>query len=313
METRAHHVLIGLFTLLGGGAAIFFAVWLSNATSSQDYNNYTVVFREAVTGLSRGSAVQYSGIRVGDISELRLDPADPRRVLAEVRVGANVPIKEDTRARLSFTGITGTSVIELSHGTPESPLLVPAEGDEYPVIIASPSPIASLLADGEDLMTNINQLVASARLIISDENAGRIGNTLESIELATRTIAEQGDDVKGLVAELTRVSQQATATLEQTGGLMANANSLLNEQGTRTLDGAEQALTSIARTSEILESMLSENSEAFANGMQGLGQLEPAINELRGSLSSLRSITRRLEDNPTRFILGRDTLEEFEP
>lgn len=312
METRAHHVLIGLFTLLGGLAAIVFAIWLGNTSTSRDYNFYTVVFNEAVTGLSRGSAVQYSGIRIGDITDLRLDATDPRRVLAEIRVGADVPIKQDTRARLSFTGITGTSVIELSHGSPESPLLT-AENDQNPIIVASPSPIASLLADGEDLMTNINQLVSSARLIISDENAGRIGNTLESIEAATRSIADQSGDVRALVAELTQVSQQATRTLEQTGGLMSNANDLLTGQGTRTLDGAEQALSSIARTSAVLEGMLTENAEAFANGMQGLGQLEPAINELRGSLSSLRSITRRLEDNPTRFLLGRDTLEEFEP
>jgi len=47
--------------------------------------------------------------------------------------------------------------------------------------------------------------------------------------------------------------------------------------------------------------------------MQGLGQLEPAITELRGSLIALRNITRRLEDNPGRFLLGRDSMEEFEP
>ena len=61
METRAHHVLIGLFTLLAAGAAIFFAVWLSNASSSRAYNEYIVVFNETVTGLSPGSTVQYSG------------------------------------------------------------------------------------------------------------------------------------------------------------------------------------------------------------------------------------------------------------
>ena len=123
METRAHHVLIGLFTLLGSLAAVGFAIWLGNTSSSRDYNHYTVVFNEAVSGLSRGSTVQYSGIRVGDIVELRLDPQDPRRVLAHIRVESHIPLREDTRARLSFTGITGTSVIELSHGTPDSPIL----------------------------------------------------------------------------------------------------------------------------------------------------------------------------------------------
>lgn len=312
METRAHHVLIGLFTLVAAGIAVFFAIWLSNASNSREFNHYTIVFNEAVTGLSRGSSVQYSGIRIGDIVSLSLDPEDPRRVLARIRVEANVPIKQDTRARLSFTGITGTSVIELSHGDPSSPLLVGQRGAD-PIIVASPSPISTLLANGEDLMTNINQLMSSARSILSEENAHSLTRTLGSIEQATQSIAGQSDDLKLLIAELTKVSRQAGEALEQTSTLMGSADTLLNEQGTRTLDGAEQALASIARTSGILEQLMTENSEAFASGMQGLGQLEPAINELRGSLGALRSITRRIEDNPTRFLLGRDSMEEFEP
>lgn len=312
METRAHHIVIGLFTVLGALAAIAFAIWLSNSSTQREQQHYTVIFNEAVTGLSRGSAVQYSGIRIGDISELRLDAEDPRRVIARIRVDADVPIKVDTRARLSFTGITGSSVIELSQGEPESPRLLSMNGED-PVIIASPSPISTLLANGEDLVTNINQLVSSARSIFSDENTAKIGDTLESIEKATSSIAGQGDSMAELITELTEVTRQAGETLGHTSELMASAHDLLNKQGKRTLDGAEEALESIARTSKALEKMVDDNSEALSSGLQGLAQLEPAINELRGSLTSLRSITRRLDDNPSRFLLGRDSMEEFEP
>ncbi|WP_373186480.1 MlaD family protein [Halopseudomonas sp.] len=311
METRAHHVLIGLFTLLAAGAAIVFALWLGSAATSREYKDYIVVFNEAVTGLSRGSAVQYSGIKVGDIASLELDPEDPRRVLARIRVGADVPVKENTRARLSFTGITGNSVIELSHGTPSSPPLTSDNGP--PVIVAKPSPISSLLADGEDLMTNVNQLMSSARSILSDENADSIGRTLANVEQATGSIAAQGENLEQLLSELTRASQQATETLQRSSELVTSADTLLNQQGARTLNQAEQALTSIASASGALETILENNSEAFTSGMQGLSQLDPAINELRATLESLRSITRRLEDNPTRFILGRDSMKEFEP
>lgn len=311
METRAHHVLIGLFTLLAAGAAIVFALWLGSAATSREYKEYIVVFNEAVTGLSRGSAVQYSGIKVGDIHSLQLDPEDPRRVLARIRVGTDVPIKENTRARLSFTGITGNSVIELSHGTPGSPLLTSKQGP--PVIVAAPSPISSILADGEDLMTNVNQLMSNARSILSDENADSIGRTLTNVERATAGIAGQSESLELLLNELTRASEQVNETLQRSSELVASADKLLNQQGARTLNQAEEALTSIASTSGTLESLLNDNSEAFTSGMQGLSQLEPAINELRATLGSLRTITRRLEDNPTRFILGRDSMEEFEP
>lgn len=305
METRAHHVIIGLFTLLAGAGAVLFAVWISNATTSSDYRYYTVVFREAVTGLSRGSAVQYRGIPIGDITELGLDPEDPSQVLAGIRISGTAPITRDTKARLTFTGITGNTVIELVPGDPNSPLL-DGDGTQAARIPATPSPISSLLANGEDLMTNINQLVSNARNMLSDENAERIARTLESIEVAAGSLSSQGDDVKALVNELTAASREATE-------LITNVNALVNEQGTRTLNNVEQTLESIASTSETLEQLLVDNSDAFSSGMQGLGQLEPAISELRGSLTALRSITRRLEDNPARFLLGRDTFEEYEP
>lgn len=305
METRAHHVIIGLFTLLAGAGAVLFAVWISNANTSSDYRYYTVVFREAVTGLSRGSAVQYRGIPIGDITELGLDPEDPSQVLAGIRISGTAPITRDTKARLTFTGITGNTVIELVPGDPNSPLL-DGDGTQAARIPATPSPISSLLANGEDLMTNINQLVSNARNMLSDENAERIARTLESIEVAAGSLSSQGDDVKALVNELTAASREATE-------LITNLNTLVNEQGTRTLNNVEQTLESIASTSETLEQLLVDNSDAFSSGMQGLGQLEPAISELRGSLTALRSITRRLEDNPARFLLGRDTFEEYEP
>ncbi len=305
METRAHHVIIGLFTLLAGAGAVLFAIWISNATTSSDYRYYTVVFREAVTGLSRGSAVQYRGIPIGDITDLSLDPADPAQVLAGIRITGTAPVTRDTKARLTFTGITGNTVIELVPGDPNSPLL-PGDGSQAARIPATPSPISSLLANGEDLMTNINKLVTNARDMLSEENAERIARTLESIETAAGSLSGQSDDVQALISELTAASEQATE-------LMSSINVLVNEQGTRTLDNIEQTLASIASTSETLEQMLTDNSDAFASGMQGLGQLEPAISELRGSLTALRSITRRLEDNPARFLLGRDTFEEYEP
>lgn len=82
METRAHHVLIGLVTVLVVTGAMLFGLWLAKSSVDDAFKDYEVVFNEAVSGLSPGSTVQYNGIKVGDVSTLRLDPKDPRRVLA---------------------------------------------------------------------------------------------------------------------------------------------------------------------------------------------------------------------------------------
>lgn len=99
METRAHHVLIGLFTVIVVAGALLFGLWLAKSSVDTEFKDYEIVFNEAVSGLSKGSAVQYSGIKVGDVVTLRLDPKDPRRVLARIRLGGDTPIKEDTEAK----------------------------------------------------------------------------------------------------------------------------------------------------------------------------------------------------------------------
>ena len=77
METRAHHVLIGLFTLLVVGAALMFALWLGKSDADRQFEVYDIVFQEAVSGLSKGGTVEFNGIKIGDVSSLRLDPQDP--------------------------------------------------------------------------------------------------------------------------------------------------------------------------------------------------------------------------------------------
>ena len=62
METRAHHVLIGLFTVITVGAALLFGLWLGKSTIDREFSYFEVLFNEEVSGLTPGSAVEYSGI-----------------------------------------------------------------------------------------------------------------------------------------------------------------------------------------------------------------------------------------------------------
>ncbi|MEH6508181.1 MlaD family protein [Halopseudomonas aestusnigri] len=312
METRANHVLIGLFTVLSALAAIVFAIWLSNSSTADGQRYYTVVFKQSVTGLSRGSAVQFSGIRIGEITELGLDADDPRIVRARIRIDSSVPITQATKARLSFTGITGTSVIELTHNDPDSPPLTAAKGQD-PIIEAIPSPISALLANGEDLMTNINKLIVSARKVLSEENVNSFSMTLEGLNQATHSIAAPDGNVQQLLAELRATSKAATETLERSNQMIARTDQLLSKDGAATLASARQAMDSIAETSSQLEQILSENRNALSSGAQGLGQLDPALNDLRNTLADLRLLSRRLQDDPARFLLGREAQQEFTP
>jgi phospholipid/cholesterol/gamma-HCH transport system substrate-binding protein len=312
METRAHHVLIGLFTVIVVAAALLFGLWLAKSSVDTAFKDYQVVFNEAVTGLSRGSAVQYSGIKVGDVIQLKLDPQDPRRVLAQIRVTGDTPIKDDTQAKLALNGITGTSIIQLSGGTPQSPELVGEDG-KIPVIIAAPSPIARLLNNSNDLLTNINVLLHNANEMFSSSNVQTLTQTLQHLEQTTGAISDQRDDIRQALKQLTVLSKQAGGTLEQTSLLMRNANTLLTSDGKQVIGSAENAMKSLEQSSAKINALLTRNQDSLNGGMQGLGELGPAIRELRETLTSLKTISRRLDANPSGYLLGSDKNKEFEP
>jgi phospholipid/cholesterol/gamma-HCH transport system substrate-binding protein len=310
MEPRAHHVLIGLFTVAFTAGALLFTLWLSKSHENTAPHYYIIVFNEAVRGLSKGSAVQYNGIKVGDIVELTLDPRDPRRVIARVRVDSKVPVKQDTQARLVPTGITGTSVIEFSGGSPESPNLVSKDGKE-PVIVATPSSIAKLLAS--NLMSDIGELVANAKEFLTPDNSQRFSETLKNLEQATGAIASQGADLKELIQVWSAAARQASTALQQVSQLADGADSLIGSEGTRALGSTERAMTSLTAASNTIDQVLTDNRNALGTGMQGLAELGPVLQELRDTLVSIKRITRRLEDNPANYLMGREKIRELEP
>src|SRR3989338_5931883 len=226
MEPRAHHVLIGLFTVLMVAAALGFALWLSKASSDQETHDFDVIFNEAVSGLSAGSAVQYSGIKVGDVISLRLDPNDPRKVRAHIRVNANTPIKQDTRARLSITGITGASLIQLHSGTPESPALE-GKNDQLAEIIADPSPLTRLMRNanqllsgpGHDAVNSANRLMASLERSSSSverllaDNHSTLNNGMQGIGELGPTIVELRETLSALRSFARRLEEDPAGYL----------------------------------------------------------------------------------------------------
>ncbi|WP_413042890.1 MlaD family protein [Pseudomonas sp. YJ42] len=312
METRAHHVLIGLFTVIAVGGALLFALWLGKSSIDREYSYYDIGFSQTVSGLSSGSSVEYSGIKVGDVVQLWLEPDDPRKVRARIRVYGGTPIKTDTQARLALANITGSMVIQLHGGTPQSPRLA-GDPDDPPLIVADPSPLSALLENGEDLLSNINNLLLSANQIFSEENTTRLSRTLEHLEQATSVLSEQRGDLAQTLEQFNQLSQQANTVMSELSSLARNANGLLDDQGRSVLASAAHSMKALDRATARLDTLLEDNQSALNNGMQGFNELGPAINELRTTLAALRRVTQRLEDNPRGFLLGRDKLQEFNP
>ena len=307
METKANYVLIGAFTLLTGFGMLLFGLWAAKYSSDRTWQDYHVVFREAVTGLSVGSPVQYNGIAVGSITKLSLSPKDPGQVIARLRLDATTPVKTDTRAKVAPTSLTGPVVIQLTGGTPQAPALTAVDHGEAPLIQTTPSAL-------QNLSDTANRIVERLDTVFSDRNVASIGRTLQNLDEISSSLAAQKSDLRLLVVNARKAAEQLDATLATTNGTLQRLDQNLVQQLPQLVGKLDATLTKLDSAAGNADAILGDNRAAidsFAN--DGLGQLGPTLTELRGLVRDLRQISDRLEGNPARYLLGRDAPKEFDP
>ncbi len=307
METRANYVLIGAFTLVVSVALLLFGLWAAKYSSERSWQRYMIVFDEAVTGLSTGSPVQYNGISVGSIDKLSLDPRDPRRVVAIIRADASTPIKTDTRAKMAITSLTGPAIIQLSGGTPGAPMLTAVDHSDTPLIRTSPSAL-------QNITDTANRIVERLDRMLSDENVARFGRSLENIERISGSLAAQDRGMEALLVSARDAARSLDTTLKTTNATVQRVDQNLVQELPGIMQRLDSTLARLDSAAGNADAILGENRGAinsFAN--EGLAQLGPTLTELRGLLRDLRQISDRLENNPSRYLLGRDAPKEFEP
>ncbi|MEN1728165.1 MAG: MlaD family protein [Pseudomonadota bacterium] len=321
METRAPFVLIGVFVVLGLAGIVLFGLWSAQFEDESGWRRFQVVFEQAVSGLSIGSSVQYNGITMGSVTDLYLHPDDPRRVVAEIRVQADAPIHRDTVARLTTSGLTGLAFIQIEGGSPDSLLLMPGSEGSLPVIQSEISEWQRLFNASEDIATTASQVLVRVSNVLSDENAARVTSTLENIDTLTAALTQDEALISATLvnaregsAALVEVLEQANETLAQLRAMLTDVDEGLIAEIPALSANVEQTLAQLASMTERLDRVIADNEQAFADfGNEGLGQVGPALQELRVLLRDLSRISDRFERNPAQFILGGEQLEEYQP
>lgn len=307
METKANYVLIGAFTLIASVALLLFALWAAKYSSEKEWQAYAVIFNEPVTGLSEGSSVQYNGISVGTVETLRLAPEDPRRVIATLRVQADAPIKTDTRAKMSQSGITGPPFIQLTGGSPKAPRLAAVDRNEIPVIRTEASAL-------QNIADTANRLVARLDAVLSEQNIQRVSNTLANIESLTGSLAAQREDLRLIIADARVSSAELKSTLTRADDVVADVDRELADKLPGLVAKLDGTLTKLESAATGADTIVTENRAAISEfTTDGLSQVGPTLTELRALTRDLRQVTDRLEGGAAGYLLGRDSPKEFEP
>jgi len=187
MKVRSTNLVIGTTTLAILAVGLFGLLGVRKIRTISQETRMRIVFEGgSASGLRRGGSVNFDGVQIGEVLSLRLD--NPRKVVAEVRVDKNAPIRKDTVVGLEFQGLTGIAAISLIGGDSSDPP-VPADKDGVPTLTADLSEIQSI----RDTLHNVDRVLVG--------NQSTIKDGLLSFETYTASLASRGDAIDKAIAK----------------------------------------------------------------------------------------------------------------
>lgn len=315
METRANHVWVGAITLLLLLATAAFFVWLARLSdgASQEFD---IMFQQSVGGVAKGSAVSYSGVPVGQVTDIVLWDKDPEYVRVRIRIGDDVPILLGTTATVSAS-FTGVSTISLDGGRRGQALITcdtTACPEGVPVIPTAPGAIGEILASAPLLLQRLATLTDRLTTVLSDENQQSIAGILRNTDTLTGELARSSPQVEKTLTELQTTLAQSTRTLAAFETTLGTTDKLLGSEGARLADQLRATLEDARKAAVALETTLTEIRPVTQQlGGETLPAAAATLRDIRQTSETLRAVTERLETEGAGALVGGTQLPDYEP
>ncbi len=299
MEPRVRYILLGLFVLILGAVAVSATLWLAVGGRPVEFRTYVAYTGESVSGLNVDAPVKYLGVDVGRVRAIDIDPADPRQVRLLLDIAEGTPVKRDTVAVLRLQGlITGLYYVELTGGTPHTPLLTAEPGERWPVITMGPSLTAQVEEAIPELLVRLDAVSASllalteqAREILDTENRQALADTLAHLERLTGTLAARSEVIGEGVEGVAAAGRALPVLIEEVRTLTAAAGD--------SLAAVDRAADSVAAAASGAERQI----DLFGQGP--LRRADRLAEELLRLTASLQRVAEDLERNPQVLLYGR--------
>ena len=291
METKAHFILIGVFTLLVLALGFGFVLWSAQSSMDRHVTLYDIHFEGSVSGLTQAGDVLFNGVKVGQVKDIEINRNDPGKVRVRIEVDADTPIRTDSKATLEMRGITGLSVVQISGGSPKSPMLEPPGDNEIASIPSAKSNLAELVTSAPDLVNQGIQLLNKLNEVAGPENREAVASILANVETLSATLADNADTITAVIQDVRNTTNNLSQASGKFAKVMENADTLLHK------DVAE-AFQSITQAADDLDTLLvsaQPGVEVFS--AEGLQTFTRFVAEARQLVATLDRLARNLESD----------------
>lgn len=297
MENRAHALAAGLFALILGATLLASLWWFSDGREAQ--RNYLLESHGSVTGLNIEAQVRYRGISAGKVSDIRIDPADPRKILVQIRMRSDIPLTRGTRATLAYQGVTGLAYVQLDdRGDNPEPLA--GEGGELPRLTLQPGLMEQLTDTTLDTMRRLKLVSDRIGSFFNEENMQRLSNTLERLESAATGADRTFADAPATLASVRSVL--APENLKRLSATLANLEQASADAAPAVTE-LRKLMTRLQAIAERLDTTTTTAGDRVLDDT--LPQLNGLLKELATTSQRIGHLVDEVDASPQMLLLGR--------
>jgi len=264
---------LGLFVLGTGGLFLALVAFIASRSLHAERVAYFILFAENVKGMVVGSKVNFQGVPIGVVGDIRFQDG---KTLVELRVDpTRACIQDLSTARMDRLLVTGQVTIELEGYGPKGKPLPPGsfiKPREDPLHSLTGS-IPEVVDRAADVLARLDGMLVRAEILLGDENQAKVSSILDHLAAASGNLANASGVIdKTVVPEALALLQQARTTAAQWGSL-------------------QPEMTAFAR-------------EATALAASLRGPVQQALAGLRQTLDDVRALARQLKLAPDSLLFG---------
>jgi phospholipid/cholesterol/gamma-HCH transport system substrate-binding protein len=273
---------VGLLLLLGLGMFGGIVLWVNRFTAASGSYEAVVEFAYA-GGMQRGAAVQYRGVKVGNISAIR-PKANTVEVVIEI-TKSDLIMPSDVLVEANQSGLISEAIIDIrpKEFVPSKVVAGPLDPKCNPQII---------VCDGSRLKgeigISIDQLIRSSTQLSSrysdPEFYQNINQALENSSKAAASVA----DLSANLSVLSKRLQQELSSVSATSATIRQATNQLSTSTTRTLNQVSITANQLGSTAE----QFGSTAEQFGSTAKEISLTTNRVNKLINSLDTLVTSNR---------------------
>jgi len=302
METRANYVIVGIFTLLAILSAFAFVYWTAAIGERGETAMLRVRIPGSASGLGRGSAVLFNGVKVGDVRRVFIDVENPSVAIADTEIDRLTPITKSTQADIGLTGLTGQANIELKGGNPhEVNLFEEAESQgKVAEITASPSAVTNLLQTAQDIFKRADTLLSQLEGFVSDVRVP-LTHTVSNVEKFSNALGRNAEGVDRFLSSVSKLSEELVGVSGRLDSTLKAAEDLLKAVDK---DKVSEIVTNVQKVTRDLSENTKEFDRIIAGAQKAVGSINTFAERGSNTLDKVDGILESVNPETVRTTLG---------